>query len=196
MPTFKELNLPENPAAPASVVLYKAWLNSLMTKTTDTSRIDAYDLNTDKDLFGVTEEAAIAAAFNAYGLENVFNNITSIMLGIPEQTDAAVEIDTVDYDGGEGTPDNNVVLTIAEITIHPDALDESVIVLPDGTENATPEMMEPYYDPTAGTLYATIGGRIGNIKLTHNRIINLQMTKKTNGLITVDKIDIEEIPLN
>lgn len=213
MPTFNELKLPESSFEKGSLVLYKAWLKSLMTQTTETSRIDAYDLNTDKDIFGLTETAAIAAAFNAYGLEKIFGSFTENLFNNPENPEDGDKANIVSQftNGDEvGKPSkvtynntstgddflNQNVLTIAAITIHPDAMDESVIVLPEGTEDATPEMLDPFYDPSAGTLYATIGGRIGNISVSHNRILNLKLDKEPNGLIKITEIDIEEIPLN
>lgn len=221
--TFKDLKLPETSFENGCVVLYKAWLTPITAHPVQGATVEAFDLNSDKDQYGTSEQAAILAAFNAIGMRGISDHISQTMFagsdfwpgalpaseipeGTPkgnamktEYTDGTVaqkksKLKLIETDGGADTSRN--ILTIAKIKLIPEATEESCIVLPDTVVDPIPEQTDPFYDEGAGTLYATILHRIHDIQMEHNRISKLVLDEPFNGAIRIKEIELDPIQVN
>lgn len=212
--TFKDLKLPGGSVVDGSIVLYKAWVEDKTEafKPKRGKETAMYELNTDKDRYSLSEESAIQEAFRKFVNYDSLREIVTNSVPAEEPGESGSQLSGFPKSLFESLPTapmplldlvenparlDNIILTIAKIYLHPEVLEESVIVCPDDGRDPTPEEVDPFYDITSGTLYATVGGRMKDIKMSHNRVLTLALDYPGGREFpTITKIDIEEIPLN
>ena len=167
MMKFKDLELPKELAKKKKLDLYKCWIVDPLEKGSD-ERI--LDLDVSFDRYGLTENAAIACALEAFYKDNPDIDLLKIL-----------EILT------------NKFLVVTKITLFADTMDEDILVPP---ENAGKWDHEVSYDKEAMQLNASIYHRISESSITNYKLNNLEYTWSTSGHIVIDDISLEEQVVN